>query len=101
MSALVLLKLKELKTAVKVGTRIKQLLPALNSKGVLANHWYVATITAVKTSDQYPIEVKLNDNTKASWTWHEFMDDIKMECYDSSPNKARNERIEVTTCWGN
>ena len=61
----------------------------------------MATITAVKTSDQYPIEVKLNDNTKASWTWHEFMDDIKMECYDSSPNKARNERIEVTTCWGN
>ena len=37
----------------------------------------MATITAVKTSDQYPIEVKFNDNTKASWTWHEFMDDIK------------------------
>ena len=37
----------------------------------------MATITAVKTSDQYPIEVKLNDNTNASWTWHEFMDDMK------------------------
>ena len=37
----------------------------------------MATITAVKTSDQYPIEVKFNDNLKASWTWHEFMDDMK------------------------
>ena len=61
----------------------------------------VATITAVKTSDHYPIEVRFNDNKKASCSGTNLWMIWKMECYDSCPNKARNERIEVTTCWGN
>ena len=61
----------------------------------------VATITAVKTSDHYRIEVRFNDNKKASCSGTNLWMIWKIECCDLCPNKARNDRIEVTTCWGN
>ena len=40
----------------------------------------VATITAVKTSDHYPIEVRFNDNKKASCSGTNLSMIWKMEC---------------------